>query len=327
MPSPGGGFSGGSRGGGSRGGSRGGFSGGSRGGFSGHHGHHHHYYHRPFHRHIFFHRPYYGYGGFGGLFFMPIFMMLISVFLIISVFSSMFSFGPDYSYGDGFSYSEESLQSFAMDRYAVEFNDSRAYEDNLLIVFLVNDSRDGYDCIAVVGDNVADPIYKMFGNEFTAFGAEIQGNVADYYENSLGRNLATAINGLTDRIVNMNLDSSFINESSPASGSLPHLNNRSSLHVNETIINNSLADFTAKTDIPIALVIEDVSAVYEADRRFDGGNIIPIIVAIGFGASAIFIFVDAFKKRKAAQAEGQNPEDKDSEYDKKDDPKDNSTHW
>ena len=64
------------------------------------------------------------------------------------------------------------------------------YEDNLLVVFLIDKSRDGYYAIAWVGDNVEDEINLMFGNEYTEFGKVTTRSIASNYEHSLGKNLA-----------------------------------------------------------------------------------------------------------------------------------------
>jgi uncharacterized membrane protein len=162
MPGPGGGSRGGGFGGGSFGGGGprgGGFGGGSFGGGGFGHGphgyHHHHHYHRPF---FGFYRPYgYGYGGGGclggllGVLMMPIIILIVATSLIFGVFGSFFRVAK----GGNVTYNEPELQSFANQQYAKEFSSSTAYEDNLLIVFLVNDERDGYYTIAWIGDNVA----------------------------------------------------------------------------------------------------------------------------------------------------------------------------
>ena len=75
------------------------------------------------------------------------------------------------------------MQEYADYQYAVEFNDAKEYEDNILIVFLIDEERQGYYTIAYVGDNIEDDINLMFGNEYTAFGRVMKGNIARYYEN------------------------------------------------------------------------------------------------------------------------------------------------
>ena len=211
-----------------------------------------------------------------------------------------------------------------MTKYAVEFKDSRAYEDNIRVVFLVNDARDGYDCIAIVGDNVAEEIYNMFGNQYTAFGQTVIGNIPNYYENSLGRNLASAINTMTSYIEALDLDKHFTDPSATPSGTKAHLTNLSSLAVNNTLIADALTNFTDKTDIPIALVIDDVQNVYKSENSgvFDFSRyVLPLFVAIIFGGVGIYLIVMVIKKRKTNQNGSQNSKNKD------DDPKNDSTHW
>ena len=319
MPGPGGGarsggFGGGSHGGGFSGGSRpGGFGGGPRpGGFGGHH-HHHHHHHRPYHFGFFpffgFRRPYYGYGygggclgGAMGLMLMPIIIIFIVITLLSNIFGAVGSSISNVSKGGQVRYNESLMQEYADVQYATEFNNAKSYEDNILIVFLVDEEREGYYTIAWVGDNITDEIYSMFGNEYTEFGYEMKGKISSYYENSLSKNLAGVVDGMTDRIANLNLKSSFNrNYGSPAEYR-SHLSNHSSLSLNEDTVNRALEEFTNETDIPIVIVVEDMEEVFP--KTFSGSDIITIIFAIGLSGVAIYYIYRAFKGKNAKEAEG-----------------------
>lgn len=317
MPGPGGGSRGGGFGGGSRGGGFGG--GGYRpGGFGGGFGHGPHHYYRP--RPMFwgFHRPYgYGYGGgcLGGLLgilMMPIIILIVAASLIMSVFGSFFRVAK----GGEIKYNEPNMQEFANVQYAKEFSDSSAYEDNILIVFLANDERDGYYTIAWVGDNIANDINYMFGNEYTEFGVEMLANIPDYYEYSLSKNLAAAVDGMADRIESLGINS-FIGKSDQSNMTSSHLTNLSSLSLNNETINSALLDFTERTDIPIVIVVEDMDSVF--DKTISGGDIVVLIIAVGIGAFAVYMIVKAVKNRKK-DGGNSGPE---SEQERKN----NSTYW
>lgn len=323
MPGPGGGargggFGGGSHGGGFGGGRPGGFGGGHRpGGFGHSPGPRHFHYHRP----MFwgFHRPYgFGYGGGGclgglmGLLVMPIIILIIAATMITSVFGSF----ARVTQGGVIGYDEREMQDFANKQYAKEFGDSTAYEDNILIVFLVNEECDGYNTIAWVGDNIATNINYMFGNEYSEFGVEMLANIPDYYEYSLSGNLANTVEGMADRIGLLG-SSSFKTQGDQSKMTESHLTNLSSLTLNENTVNTALLDFTERTDIPIVIVVEDVDAVF--DRTISVTDIIVVIIAVGIGAFAVYMIVKAVKNRK----NGDGGNDPKSEEERKN----NSTYW
>ena len=329
MPGPGGGsrgggFGGGSHGGGFGGGSRGGFGGGGFGGPrpGGFHGPHH----RPPRHHLpffGFHRPFWGYGyggggclgGFFGMLLLPIVILMVAISLIFNIFGSLGSSISSVASGGHISYSESDMQRYANSQYAIEFGDSKAYEDNILIVFLVNEQRDGYYTIAWVGDNVDSEINYMFGNEYTEFGIKMLQNIPDYYEYSISKNLASVVEGMSQEIQELGLSSSFETQSAVPSGVESHLTNHSSLSVNEATVNTALVSFTDKTDIPIVIVVDDVDAVF--DRTISATDIFTIVIAIGLGAAAIYLIVRSVKNNKRNGGNGESEEDK----------KNNSTSW
>ncbi len=317
MPGPGGGSRGGGFGGGSHGG---GFGGGRPGGFGGGFGHGpHHRPHYHFHRPMFWgFRPYgYGYGGgcLGGLFgilLMPIIILIVAASLIMSVFGSFFRVAK----GGEIRYDEPELQEFANVQYAKEFGDSSAYEDNILIVFLTNEERDGYYTIAWVGDNITNSINYMFGDEYTEFGVEMLSNVPDYYEYSLSKNLAATVQGMAERIERLGT-SSFIGKSDQTNMTESHLTNLSSLSLNDETVNSALLDFTERTDIPIVIVVEDMDSVF--DKTISGSDIVVLVIGLGIGAFAIYMIVKAVKNRKKDGGDS-GPESEEER-------KNNSTYW
>ncbi len=325
-----GGFGGGSRGGGGSsgggfgGGSRGGFGGGHRpGGFGGHHGPHHHHHHR--HRPFFFgwHRPFFGYGygggclgGMMGMIFVPIILILIVVSLIFSVFGSFGSSISNIANGGDYRYSENQMQSYAKAQYAAEFKNANEYEDNILIVFLVDEEREGYYTIAWVGDNINYEIDSMFGNQYTPFGEHMLGNISSYYEYSVSKNLATVVDEMTNEVVNLRLDSSFDREYGSPAGYVSHVTNRSSLEINDDTVNRALTDFTQETDIPIVIVVDDMSNVF--DKSIASGDLITVIMAVIIGGVAIYLIVVAIK--------GKNNPPRDDEP-TEEERKNNSTTW
>ena len=331
--SRGGGFGGGSRGGGFGGGSRsGGFGGGHRpggfggprpGGFGGpHHGphhHHHHFYHRPF---FGWRRPFFGYGygggclsGMMGMIFVPIVLIFIVASLLLSLFGNVGNAITNVSNGGDYAYSEEKLQKYANVQYTSEFKDAKEFEDNILIVFLVDEQREGYYTIAWVGDNINSEINYMFGNQYTEFGRSMISNISSYYEYSISKNLATVINDMSAEIVALKVDSFDTNYGSPAEYQ-SHVTNRSSLEVNEETINKSLKSFTENTDIPIVIVVDDMGDVF--DKEVAGADLMTILLAVVIGGVAIYFFVMAIKgQNNPTDGDGQTEEER----------RNNSTTW
>ena len=338
--SRGGGFGGGSRGGGFGGGSGGGFGGGSRGGGfggpGGFHGGPRGPYHRgPHFRYGYYHRPrffgwwgprYYGYGGgclggfLGALMAPLILLMIVGVMLMAMVGSAL----TNVSNGGIISYSEEAFQDYANTEYYKAFGNSKATEDNILIVVLTNEESDGYYCIAWVGDKIKDSINRMFGDETTAFGQSIIASVNDYYAYSLDSNLAMVMTTMTEKVADLGLDTSFkkiySHEKSPAS----HLVNYTELSMTEETVNDALVAFTEETDIPVVIVVEDMEAVF--GKNIPAEDMFILLILVVLAVVAIVAIVRTVKNRDKFKEE--NPEGKFKDGNPEDDDRnDRNNRW
>ena len=230
-----------------------------------------------------------------GLAFIPIIICIVLITTLTNIFGAVGSSITNISRGGQIKYNESAMQEYADDQYAKEFSSANEYEDNILIVFLVDEEREGYYTIAWVGDNITEDVYSMFGNEYTEFGYEMKGKISSYYENSLSKNLSSVIDGMTDRIVNLNLKSSFdVEEGSPA-GYKSHLTNHSSLEMNSDTVNRALLEFTSETDIPIVIVVEDMVEVFP--KTVASRDIFVTISAIVLSGVAIYFIYRAFKEK------------------------------
>ena len=312
MPGPGGGsrgggFSGGSRGGG--GGSRGGgFGGGSRGGgFGGgprgpmHHGpmHHgpHHHHHGPiffgprFHRRGFF-------GGFGGggclsgvfgiIALILVLLILVPALFITSV-GSLFG-GCSFSSEDEIIYNESAFQAYANKAYSVAFDDTANYEENILIVFTTYEGYDGYECVAWVGDDIDVEVKEMFGNEYTPFGTTVLSTVASYYEFSISSNLADIAKKMANKV--SALTGAPENE---VNTEFSKLYNHSELAINENTVNKALVEFTQKTGINIAIVVDEGADIFGVQKGNEGSSSLPIFAILLIAIIAVIIIM---KKNK-----------------------------
>ena len=301
--SRGGGFGGGSRGGGFSGGSsRGGFGGGSRGpsggGFGGGFGggprgggHHHGPHHPPppprYHGPFFHGRGYYGGGGYhhhhhhggGGLLstFFAFVIILVIIFcffkFVVGINSAdvkdwVSDFQIEDSYVDENGYSESLFQEYTNNQYQKIYGETSCYEDNILLVFLTTDANDGYYTIAWVGDNVNYQITEMFGNEQTELGMIMTDSISDYHGYSLGSNLATVVNKMTDEVNDLGLDSPFNTESDRTTLAESKVYNYSNCEFTEATVNTALERFTNETGITLSIVVDNETTVF-------GGSSIP----------------------------------------------------
>lgn len=331
MPGPGGGsrgggFGGGSFGGGSRGGGGfsggGGFGGGSfgggnrGGGFGG--GPHHRPPHRPHHHGPHFHGPFFGGWGWGrrryvggGGCVTGLMIGLFVLFFAVSMFvpdGTTIYFGDEpvseVIVGDYVMYDEGVMQDYANDKYKESFGDYENYENNILLVFLTNEACDGYYTIAWVGDNVSYEINEMFG-EYTEYGQALSRYInQSYYAYSLDTDLTAVIKEMTGNITELGLDSSFNSEVGSYEMPSSRLDNATALEMNTELVDDALADFTEKTGIPCAIVVDSAESVFgtqgqtvtevhvsasSSNIAVIGGADGPTQVSVGGGVSYAFI--------------------------------------
>ena len=302
------------------GGSRGGGFGGGHHGPGGFHGGPRGPYHRgPRFGYGYYHRPrffgwwgprYYGYGGggcLGGLMGALLAPLILLLLVGVMMFGMIGSSLANVANGGIISYSEEKFQDYANTEYYKAFGNSKATEDNILIVVLTNEESDGYYCIAWVGDNINDNINRMFGDDTTAFGQSVIASVNDYYAYSLDSNLAMVMTTMTEKVTDLNLSSSFKknynHENSPAS----HLVNYTDLPMTEETVNDALVAFTEETDIPVVIVVEDMETVF--GKNIPAEDIFILLVLGALGVVAIVAIVRVVKNR--SKFKDGNPEDDD----------------
>ncbi len=299
MPGPGGGGRGGGfSGGGRRGG--GGFSGGgSRGGFGGG-------YHGP----VFRPRPYYGGGWYrpyrpvyygGGclsgamsLIAIPIVILLIVVIMLFGYIGEAVS---TVTSGGKIEYDERAFQDYANRRYTEEFGSSSAFEDNLLIVFVTDEKSEEFYCIAFIGDNVKTEINHMFGDETTEFGRAMISSVnAEFYGYSLGSNLASAMDIMTDKVTALDLESSFRSKSDQSHMTEPRLVNYSDLTFSEISAEASLKRFTEQTGIPAVIVVDTAENVF--GKSFSVVDVIITVALVVVLIAMVVWIIKLLRKKK-----------------------------
>ena len=234
----------------------------------------------------------------------PIILLLVVGIMLMAMVGTAFS---NVSNGGVISYSEEAFQDYANTEYYKAFGNSKATEDNILIVVLTNEESDGYYCIAWVGDNINDSINRMFGDDTTAFGQSIIASINDYYAYSLDSNLAMVMNTMTDKVSDLGLQSSFKKTYSHENSPKSHLVNYTDLSLTEDTVNDALIAFTEETEIPVVIVVEDMETVFGKNIPVEDMFIIVILAALG--VVAIVTIVRTVKNR--SKFKDGNPEDDD----------------
>ncbi len=279
-----------------------------------------------------------------GIILLPIILIFIAISLITGLVGSVGSSISNVAGGGHFVTEDSRMEGYAMEQYDVQFADSKEYENNILIVFLTDEEGEEYYTMAIVGFNVSNKINNMFGNEYTEYGRALMNNLNPGFKNTLSRNLRDTIDDLRETIESRGYDS-FVDGSysQPADYDLAVVANHSSLTISEETVNKSLQDFTKSTGIPISIVIDDMSDVF--DKSFNPNDILTIIFAVVLIGVAIFFIVKAVKGGKDKDSTGSastasggaySGDDRDNggifgfgrrSKDDGHDPKDDSTHW
>lgn len=303
MPGPaGGGFSGGSRGGGGfrgggfSGGSRGGgFGGGPRGprGPHGPHGPHFGWHYRP---------HYYGYGGYGygggclggllGVFMLPIILVLFVAIILFSTFSSAIS---SLASGGEAYYNEAVFQEYAMQQYQAEFGaDSENYENNILIVFLINEEYNGYDTICFVGDNITDSVEELFWGQDSDYGKAIYKEIQGYYKFSLASDFADIVETMQKSVMVAGVP--FKTTPHHDSTIESHVTNHTDLDLSAQSLEKAVEMFTVTTDIPLVIVFDSVEEVF--GKTFSQDAIFSIAISAVLLTVAIILVVNTIRNNK-----------------------------
>lgn len=229
---------------------------------------------------------------------LPIILVLVLAIVFFGSFSTAFS---NITNGGTIEYDERTMQTYGNERYAEVFGSSDAYEENILIVFLVNDEYDGYYVYACVGDDLETDVKELFGNEYTEFGRTVVNTVNDeYYEFSLSSNLADVMTKMADEVTEISAGS----EASDKDMELCGLTNRSSLSLNENTINKALSRFTEQTGISAAIVVDNTEAVFGKSLAI--GDIFTVLFMIAGVALLVYLIYKAVRNRKNGKGNGQS---------------------
>ena len=238
-----------------------------------------------------------------GLLMAPLILILVAGMILFSVFGSAFNL---LTTGGELTYDENVFQDYADSQYAAEFGATSDYEDNLLIVFVVEDDRFyDYAYIAWCGDHIDPKINNMFGSDGSKLGSAIHASAinSESYKYSLDSGIASVMGTMQGHINALGLDSSFTCDTA-GNEYASHLTNKTELNLTEATVNKALTDFTASTGIPVVVVVEDIEDVFP--KTVSAYDIFSLIIAIALIVLAVVLIVKTLKKRNSGNNGGNN---------------------
>ena len=221
------------------------------------------------------------------------------IFVIVILFFLFIIMGNGVTVQETGNYDENALQDYANRQYEAEFGGSSAYEDNLLITFLIDD-EEYYDFyyIAWVGDHIATDINHMLGNNDTVLGQAMNACInATSYKYSLDSNLAQVMEMMSRKIQALGLENSFTCTENHAQVT-SHLTNHTNLDMTEDTVNDALAAFTDATGIPVVIVVEDMDAVFGRTVANTSGSSVSFVLILGLIAIVVIVLVVKKQRRR-----------------------------
>ena len=263
----------------------GGFSGGSRGGGGSSHG-----YSGGGMRRIHYGTRSTGgsYGRGGHIFgfsngFVTVIAVLILV-LLIAFISFVCKIVNGSLFEDKIVYDKEQFEAYALESYNDVFAETEDLENNIVIVFTVYEGYDGYDCISYIGHNVERNLTWGFDNKFES---TVKETVPRYYEKSFAVKFKQVVEHMMSFAVHMDNENNEYEYSK--------IYNRSSMTIDEPLINNALISFAKKTGVNIAIVVDEGEDVFGVDQ---GVNPIDFVIIIIFIISMIVLVIVVAKMNK-----------------------------
>lgn len=220
-------------------------------------------------------------GGLVGMILLPVVLVILLVALI---FGGLFN-------GVNTVYDEEDFQDYAYDRYMQYFGSEKDYEDQLLMLVLVEDDEYyAYNFIAFTGNDIHNSIRNMLGGNGTQLGALMTQNISENYKYSLSSNLATVFDSLTEKVTDLKLDSSFTCTTEHGTPRA-ELVNESTLNMSQPTVETALNNFATETGISVVLLVVNQDEVLPTS--YTG-----LIVSLVLIAAIVIIVILLISKKK-----------------------------
>ena len=242
-------------------------------------------------------------GGILGIILLPIIIILFcGIFLIVNLVTTI-SIIAD---GGQIVYDEEQFQDYANAQYYAHFEDAATSEDGLMLIILNYEDDQSVGYVAWIGDNVNNRINDLFASDGT-FGMILEDNInKDNYKYSMSKDIAKVMDKMSERVVALNLNSSFIEKNDMSGAPAPELINKSSLDLNQKTVTDALVRFTEETGIPTAVVVAEAEDVF--GKTMPVGNIIfAVITLIIIGVCVYYIVSKVRRKNSINKDLGSGP--------------------
>lgn len=231
--------------------------------------------------------------------------------LVVFIFSMITDGIGEIASGGSVRYDEQALQDYADQQYAAHFSDT-SYEDNILIVVLVDEDCYGYSTIAWVGDHINDRIKAAFGTgDYETFGRLMLDNINETnYSYSLDSDLAAVMRGMTEEIQSMGLQTAFTCEEAHGQVDSKLVNN-TELSLTASTVNDALAEFQGVTGISTVIVVEDMADVFGKSISGSSFGMMAVVLII---VIVVIVIVSKSSKRKNDDGDGRSYREFDDQY-------------
>lgn len=158
--------------------------------------------------------------------------------------------------------SEDQLSDFASAQYLQYFGETESYEDNLLLAFVVYEDCERFSYMTWVGDHINEATFNQLRGEGTWLDAMLSRQLESDYRHTISADLSRAIRELADKIRTEAPVGSYTcsedHDNNPSG-----LRSRTELKLNAELIGESLDYFRETTGIPIVLVVEDATDLFQ----------------------------------------------------------------
>lgn len=203
-------------------------------------------------------------------------------------------------------YDAQIVEGYADDKYAALFGLSDDYEDHMLLVILTEPGCTDYYYVAWLGDHVDSDIKAMFGNNQTELGRTLAASISySSYEYSLDSDLAAAIGHMAGKVEALQLEKPLTCKSEGEDKTHTFLN-YTALPLTAETVTTALADFTQRTGLSLAVVVEDVADVYgmeQGDAQSGATFSISPLLFVGIAVVAVVLIVLIVNSKKSGKAQ------------------------
>lgn len=225
-------------------------------------------------------------------------MILLPIVLVIVIVALIF--GGLFN-GIQVEYSEEDFQDYANERYFEYFGTEKDYEDQLLLVVLVeNDDYHYIDYMPWMGTHIDNSVRNMFGDGQTQLAQLLDENVTSFYKYSLSSDLANVFDALTEKIGTLNLESSFTCKTEHGAPTAQFVN-ESRLSIDSSTLETALNNFATETGISTVVLVANMDDVQPTS--YTGLIVSLVLIAV----IVIIVILLINKKKKPTDGDRYQP--------------------